>query len=193
MDSQNDPGKGEGEMTFRVPQPKYDVGDVVFVASIEAYRKGESCPDCLETKEWHVILPNGEQFEIPCSTCTHGFNGSSGRISHQDYLAWANRITIAQVRIDTAHKESPVSYMAEETGFPSGAVHYESRLFSTEEEAVACAKEMAARQRECVEQHRIEQAERDKKKVRYKPSWEKRRIRELEKQVKAILKKEKEK
>lgn len=175
-------------MAFEVPQPKYDVGQVVYAASYEGYTKTEICPDCLGSKEWHVILPNGEEFEIPCSTCSYGFNNSSGRIGHQEYLAFGMKITIAQVRVDTTNKESPVSYMAEETGSPSGSVHYESRIFPTEAEAVAKAMDMVNQRRVYMEQRSLEQAERTKKKTRYKPSWEKRRIRELEKQIKSLLK-----
>jgi hypothetical protein len=168
---------------FQVPQPKYDIGDTAWLASCESYNKYEPCPDCLGQKKWYVTLPNGEDFEIPCSTCAHGWDGITGSITHQEYLAFTMQITIVKVTIDTNRENEPVYYMAEETGCPSGSIYAESCLFPTEALAFAKAEELAQRQRDYMEKCRLETAEREKQKTRYKPSWEKRKIRELEKQL----------
>ena len=73
-----------------------------------------------------------------------------------------------------------------ETGIGSGSVYAEEKLFTDRDEANERAGQLAAAACEA----RIEQNEKQnigrKRKSRRKPTWEARRIRELEKQVAAL-------
>lgn len=172
-------------MTLHI-QPKYSIGQVVYKAYATYEEILEQCPDCLGTKEWSVTTPAGETFEIPCNTCTEGWY-STGTIRVRKDAPKAESLTIGSIRINT-QDEKPISYMCHETGVGSGGIHYEDTLFLSREEALKVATTQAA---ENAARRNAEQREREAKQKRKdarKPSYHERRVKELEKELKAIRK-----
>ena len=123
--------------------PKFKIGDKVYAASSYHKEVQLQCPDCLGKKVWAVATPAGENFTIPCGTCTRGYF-SYGTIGEWVESPHIELYTIGSVRIDT-EDEHPVSYMCHETGIGSGTIHYEEALFSDRIDALAYATEKASK------------------------------------------------
>ena len=119
---------------------KFNFGDKVFHGSCSWNTTWEQCPDCLGSGIWHVILPNKEEFDVPCGTCCDVWSTNRGKIPKEGYTAKVTRLTIGSIRADTYDKEGPIKYMCRETGIGSGSLWKESDMFHTEEEAMAHAK-----------------------------------------------------
>jgi len=128
-----------------VMQPKYEIGDMVYLASTTTERKTLPCPDCLGKKTWHVRSPAGSVFTAPCPRCSS--RHQSNDCLSLDYVAHEPRIevlTIGSVRTDTAQDpRRRVSYMCSETGVGSGSVYNECDLFETKSEAQSAADLLA--------------------------------------------------
>ena len=157
---------------------KYAVGDKVFYASAHLEETPEPCPDCLGQKTWQVTTPAAEVFDVPCETCMAGY-ASTGLKGRWQYTPHVSHLTIGSVRFDsTAHP--PATYMCAETGVGSGNVYGEDVLFINNQEALKAAVRLAT----IAEKNRAEQeagrAAKARKKSHRKPSWEDRRIKELE-------------
>ena len=128
---------------------KYSVGDVVYFASTVSTRKKHDCPDCLGTRKWSAQSPAGGTFEFACPRCSASYQ--SDRDLSLDYTAHeptAGRLTIGSIQVNTAPGayDHGNRYMCVETGIGSGSVYNEDRLFETEAEALAAAKELADEQ-----------------------------------------------
>lgn len=124
-----------------VIETKYDIGDVVWHASINTERRSHPCPDCLGSKVWKAESPAGGVFEAPCPRCTEVY--MSNRDLSLDYAQWTpfvRKLTIGLVQPNGhAYSDGPPQnqYMCHETGIGSGSIYRESVLFATEEEARA--------------------------------------------------------
>jgi len=58
-----------------------NIGDLVWVATTTHDAIEETCPDCLGTGRWHVVLPCGEEFDCECARCYHGgYEPSTGKV-----------------------------------------------------------------------------------------------------------------
>ncbi len=168
-------------------QPKYQIGQQVYWAWGGWKEILKTCPDCLGKMDWEVETPSGDKFTIPCGTCMRGYE-CRGVISEYGDQPEVNHVTIGSVRIDTSDKEHPVSYMCEETGVGSGRVYDEENLFLNKEDATIAANKIA---KELTEQRKLQEEktiERKRKNTRSKPTWEQRRIKELEKQISELKK-----
>lgn len=134
-------------MLETIPQPKYKIGDTVYVADAKSEKASHPCPDCLGTRKWEVHTPGGETFQVECQRCP---SAAWLRISDIPSLEYsksapvAKRLTIGSIRIDTANERNSwgndvVQYMCHETGIGSGSVWDERRLHASEEEAMQVA------------------------------------------------------
>lgn len=124
--------------------PKYKIGDTVYFRSIEQKRVRQPCPDCLDTRQWKVTTPAGEEFQVDCARCASSYWNGSG-IHITSWHPTVRRLTIGSVRTDTAARDGEtVSYMCLETGVGSGSVYYEPLLFSSEEDALRAAEALCA-------------------------------------------------
>ena len=169
-------------------ETKFKIGDIVWAADSDREEIPETCPDCLGTRHWSVTTPAGDTFDCECDTCRHGYE-VRGFVTRWDYVGRARPLTIGSVRIDTNDDENPISYMAAETGVGSGAVWYEYRLFESEKEALKTAEVRALELQRAASERAAELRAQAIKKEKRKPSFQRRRIRELEKEV-AELRKE---
>jgi hypothetical protein len=123
-------------------QPKFKVGDTVFLAESNWNSIPIKCPDCLGQKIWEVVTPAGEVFSTYCRTCWHGYDGCSGTVSEYGYRATTRQLTIGLVNVRQSNEKSEIQYMCEETGVGSGSMWNQQELFRSEFEA-----EMAAQRR----------------------------------------------
>lgn len=122
--------------TTAVPEPRFAIGEKVFIYGITQKRGRHRCPDCLGTGEWPLTTPGGSEVTVSCGRCSW----SSSDIPSLDFSEWTpyvEELTIGSIKIDTApmHRDEHISYMCEETGIGSGSVYYESRIAPTREEA----------------------------------------------------------
>jgi len=148
-------------------ETKYNIGDSVYAAGITSGQRKTPCPDCLGKKTWTCKTPAGEEFEVPCGTCEHGYEGSLGYLTSYGTDPRVDPLTIGSIQTDTYRKE--VRYMCRETGIGSGTLHSEENLFTTYDEAMAAAVVMAReREREITEQN-ADKSTRAKKKGARKP------------------------
>ena len=109
-------------------QPKYAIGDTVYLARAIFETQEKPCPDCLGRRTWQAILPTGEGVIFGCPTCDVAY-GSRGTVSVSCVTGSVTALTIGSVRVDSAEKpERQVSYMALETGIGSGSIYYEAGL-----------------------------------------------------------------
>jgi hypothetical protein len=165
-----------------IPTPKYEIGQQVFAGCAQQITKRHQCPDCLGTKEWEATTPRGEVFHIPCGTCQYGFF-SEGTLQELVWTAEVRSLTIGSVQIDTADKDRVVAYMCRETGIGSGQVWPEHDLHLDHAAALLSGKVLASERNAVWQANEATRQADQKKKANRKPSWEKKRIRELEKQL----------
>lgn len=167
-------------------QPKFKIGQKVFVSSWNRAEKTRPCPDCLGLKEWDVITPAQEKFKIPCNSCMYAFY-ATGTESYWQWSPYIKLMTIGSIRVDTNDK-NPVSYMMIETGVGSGNVYYEHLVFENEQDALALAMLNCVEGEKYDREQEAKRLEQDRKKSRRKPEWWQRKIKELETQL-ALLNK----
>lgn len=118
-----------------IPIPKFEIGQRVVCVRVVWCEEKSPCPDCLGSAEWRVLAPSGEEWKVPCNTCSIGPYYSSGQVVEYDDRIKKEYLTIGSIQIDTERKECPIRYMCRETGVGSGALWEESCLFSSEEDA----------------------------------------------------------
>lgn len=122
-------------------ETKFSIGDVVYYASTTTEQKQHPCPDCLGTKKWKAISPAGGEYEFACPRCRSGYRADHDlSLDYSIFVPASRRLTIGSVRTDSANT---TQYMCVETGIGSGSLYDESRLFSTEDEALVAARALA--------------------------------------------------
>lgn len=129
---------------------RFSVGDVVYHATTTTEKKRHPCPDCKGEGKWKAVSPAGCEYSFACPRCGASYKSFNNiSLSYTAHVARAQRLTIGSVRVDTHAgcwgDEEPNSYMCQETGVGSGNIYRESRLFTTEDEALRAAEAMAAK------------------------------------------------
>lgn len=123
-------------------RPKYNVGDVVFIAQAGPTETFVTCPDCCGKATLRVILGDETQLVIPCETCKHGFGGSTGRMQTYEYKANISKIAIEGMEFGGSE---PTRYKYNMSG---GGCNLgdESDVFPTEQAAQERADELCQTQ-----------------------------------------------
>lgn len=145
-------------------QTKFSIGDTVYAPQAEHETVQVECPDCLGTKTWRAVLPNGEEHDFSCPTCSYGYE-VRGTIGSYEVQSRVRVLTIGSVRVDTAHvgsREGP-QYMCKETGVGSGTMWPEASLHATYAEAEALLPKMAEDRKVSLEETRARSVARRKK------------------------------
>lgn len=117
-----------------IPIPKFEIGQRVICVRVTWGQETKLCPDCLGSAEWRVVAPSGEEWKVPCNTCSAGYYSTGQVVEYSDRIR-KEHLTVGSIQIDTERRECPVRYMCRETGVGSGTVWEESCLFATEQEA----------------------------------------------------------
>lgn len=79
------------------------IGDTLFVLDVDRSVVEETCPDCLGKRTWHVVLPNGEEYDFGCARCSRGFEGSGGYVRERylnEVRAVPMRVTSVEARAE---------------------------------------------------------------------------------------------
>lgn len=130
-------------------QPKYHIGDTVWVAVTKASVEYWPCPDCNGTKQWVATTAAGEQIAVQCPRCMTFTFDKLPSLRRQRLTAAVRQLTIGSIRTDTAAKDGEhVAYMCHETGIGSGNTYYERLLFATEPEALESSARFVAKAQE---------------------------------------------
>ena len=123
---------------FGLPEPRFNIGQVVYTAYPELKKVFVDCPDCQGTKKWKISTPAGEEFEVNCQRCSGGYL----RVAVHSYLepsAYVVECTIGSMELNTwagsCSQDGHYKYMCKESGIGSGSVYYENALFPTREAA----------------------------------------------------------
>jgi hypothetical protein len=125
-------------------ETKFNIGDVVYHATVTTERRSHPCPDCLGTRKWKAVSPAGAEFSFGCPRC-----GGQYHAKHDltlDYSWWvptASKRTIGSIKANTDKGDSydgGNTYMCHETGIGSGSIYREAELFLTKEGALAHAQ-----------------------------------------------------
>lgn len=130
-----------------IPQPQFEEGDAVFLATTKRETEQYDCPDCEGSREWTVRTPAGSEFTVKCQRCSHYSRGDLPSLKHTVYYPEVKALTIGSVRIDSGD-ENPVTYMCKETGVGTGRIYKESDLYARREPAQEAAGEEAERRNE---------------------------------------------
>lgn len=154
-------------------EPKYKIGQKLWLATHDGEEISVTCPDCGGTGQIHCRLFDGTELSVECAGCTRGYHGPQGRL----YL-WARKPRASSVEIIGMEVEAgKITYRT------SGSVMTdEANLFLNQEDAVACAQEIAA-------QHDSDDLARALNKEKPTRSWSwhvhyhRRCIRDAEKQI----------
>ena len=124
--------------------PKFNIGDTVWLSDTHIERKQRDCPDCLNTRKWHVISPAGVEYDFACPRCKSGYKSYTDiSLDYSEATPIVRKLTIGSVQFNSLEK-SRFKYMCVETGVGSGYVYDEERLFPTEEQAEYDARVRAA-------------------------------------------------
>jgi hypothetical protein len=103
----------------------FNIGDKVYTARVEYRAKSITCPDCFGKARLTVILGDGEQVQVDCTQCSHGYDGSTGRINSYDYFPEVNERIITGITI----KNDGIEY------YCSSWIIDGEKVFATREEA----------------------------------------------------------
>lgn len=119
----------------------YNRGDKVWFAFAGQEQVVEPCPVCFGKLAVVLTLGNGDQVTTPCGYCGCGFEGPKGVVQEWKFNAEARLVEITDVQIRQNSTGEVREYSHKSAG------HYYSldwlRIFDTEAEATACAKELA--------------------------------------------------
>ena len=172
-------------MTY--PTPKYAIGQTVYAGDCGERTERIQCPECLGEGTWEVRTPCGNTFDITCGTCHYSYEYSMrNELYRSHFEPLVLTLTIGSCQLDTADSECVVSYMCRETGVGSGRIWKEHDLRETPAEAMVTAQFKAAKATETKQEQEAKRIADAKAAARRKPSYEQRRIRELEKQLKSL-------
>ncbi len=118
-------------------EPKFKLGDTVFMASYDRVGKSITCPDCLGSARVKVTLGTGEEILIECGGCDlAGYRGATGRIKQYDFAVRIGSYTVTGINLQGADAE----YQLDNFGGSSYTIVTEKgryRVFATKEEAQA--------------------------------------------------------
>lgn len=125
-------------------ETKFSKGDEVYYASTLPKRKTHDCPDCNNTRKWKAISPAGLEYEFGCPRCSQHYSSNHElSLSYTQFEPKVETRTIGSLQINT--HEPRTHYMCYETGIGSGQLYNEEDLFTTHDEALKRAKELAQR------------------------------------------------
>jgi len=127
-----------------VAEPRFAVGDAVWVVEQTTADVSHPCPDCLGTGEWDAVSPAGNTIKIKCPRCASNYSGYEG--VHGDKLPpLAYRKTVFTPRAETVQgieirdtawgSESRVAYRVKQNGG-----HWnEQNVYASHDEAATAA------------------------------------------------------
>lgn len=141
-------------LSLGLPAFKYKKGDRVWHIQSDTTTKMLPCPDCLDTRKWHVTTPAGTEMTMACQRCNDRMSHDA-RIPSLKYhvtVYSVRPLTIGQLNNQSHNHAKDRSYMCFETGIGSGSVYDEEQFFEDEE----VARDMARIKTEEAEAKKLE-------------------------------------
>lgn len=144
-------------------EPKYKLGQTVYVAETMQLEGWVDCAECGGTGRWKVITAR-EEFVVACCICKVGYEPARGRVPTKERVAKVTPLTIKHIHYVTSDvggvEVTNTTYADWSSG--GGPIYSESRCFSTPEEAQVEAEKLCKQQAEADLKHFFAQYERKK-------------------------------
>lgn len=164
--------------------PKFNIGDLVYCAGWRSKPEYVTCPDCGGTGELTVVLYNEERLTIACRNCERGYSGSQGRVEYYHLEPEVRTGAVMGITVDGGPIEDPIEYRVQACDGKSGySMYLESRVFATEQEALAKAVELTVLETEKNRKRALESKERDGSSWAWEVNYHRKQIRDAEKQI----------
>lgn len=152
---------------------KFNMGDVVHLATVRSTEKRTTCPDCMGKKFLTVIMGDDSRVTIDCAGCSLGYDPPRGYVTYFEHEARSETFIVGRIEI----KPDGVEY-----GYGCRCGIKESDVFATAEEAMVRAKELEA-------QYNAEKLQKVYQKTKLTRTWSRnatyhrKRIRECERDL----------
>jgi hypothetical protein len=119
-------------------EPRYNIGDVIYIGKWEAYEIHESCPDCGGTLKIKVILFDGTEYLIDCEGCKRGWQGPTGYVRRNGFRATVTEAIIQGIELGcwSDNKGQWTYQVGLEDGYTCRSHILESQIFVTEQDAL---------------------------------------------------------
>lgn len=158
-------------------EPKFQLGDTIFMARFDRTEKTIMCPDCLGSARVKVTLGTGEEIKIECGGCDPGgYECSTGRIRQYDYAVSVVKRVITGINL----QENDVEYRMDGIGHCFiGSQNGDYRVYGTEAEAIAGGEEMRIKH-EAEENQRLLAKTKNHKTWAWNAAYHRREIKRLE-------------
>lgn len=128
-------------MIVMILQPKFNIGDAVFLAHSHMEQKKLPCPDCLGTNHWAAKSPAGTEYSFACPRCNSRYSSQDNlSLFYSSFEPAATNLTIGSIQFNSENERSKYQYMCVETGVGSGSVYHEADIFKDREAALEAAK-----------------------------------------------------
>ncbi len=162
-------------------EPKFKLGDTVFMASFDRTEKTIICPDCLGSARVKVTLGTEEEILIECGGCDPGgYRGSTGRIRQYDFAARIVKRTITGINLQDDDVEYRLN--GEDGHCYIGSQNGDYRAFATEEEARVGGEELRAKH-EAEENKRLLAKTKDHRTWSWNATYHRQQIKRLEQEL----------
>lgn len=119
-------------------EPRYKIGDVVYVGTYDNRQSQIECPVCFGKREVTLILGNGDSVITPCDYCGKGHEGPKGFVLQCERIPRAEAALINEIRLELSADGSIVQYHT-----ANYSCYQEYEVFPTQAEAMAYAQELA--------------------------------------------------
>lgn len=151
--------------------PRFAISSIVWRAAWESTPATVVCPDCGGEGRIRCLLHDDSMVSVECRGCSHGYEPPSGRLNVWDRKPLAKKGVVVGMEISSDKLEYRV------TDGETVWIVPDEHIFSTEDEASACAVTMAeTADRE--ERERIATKEKDTRSWAWNVHYHRREIRE---------------
>jgi len=153
-------------------EPKFKIGDFVWVASLDKTELQTVCPECFGKKCLTVILGDDSSVTISCAGCSQGYQEPTGTISYWDWVPTARlqKITGMELSEDTVEYRSNYHCL------------YADKVFATQEEALVAAAKLAEEQNQR-DKEQLFKKEKNNRTWAWHVTYHRRQIKHLEKSL----------
>jgi len=162
-------------------EPRFTLGDTVFMANYERKETSIVCPDCLGSARVRVILGDGTELKIECGGCDPGgYQQSTGRIRQYEYAIKIIKRTVTGINLG----DSDVEYRMDghDGHCYIGSQNGDFRVFATEDEA-KIGGEMLRQKHEDEENRRLLAKTKNHKTWSWNATYHRNNIKRLEREI----------
>lgn len=154
--------------------PKFNLGDKVFWATIDYTETYIECPDCGGTGRIRVIFHDDTIASIECEWCKKGFNAPTGAILKYEYLPRVRSAVITGMELIAGRK---IEYRTN-----TSHCILEGDLFTTESEAQARSQQLVA-ERDREELERLNRKEKNNRSWAWHASYHRSEIKKAKERI----------